>query len=185
MKKIVLAAAASLALYCAPAFAAAPEKSAASVVVTPAQDKAARALLDSMGYRDQIRDEAQAMLSGVQVQIKRAAAARIEASKTLSVAQKNEALDKVDKRMPGMIANIEKSYASAEFLDAMVAAQVPVYASRFSAAEMDDLAAFNRTPVGVKMKQVTLELSRASIDADQSVMMPRMMKLVEQVISDK
>jgi hypothetical protein len=71
-----------------------------------------------------------------------------------------------------------------ELMDEMVNVSVEVYARHFTAAELREITAFYRSPVGTKLLAKMPELQQESMRASQRVILPRVMKIADQWIAD-
>jgi hypothetical protein len=176
MKKIVLAAclALSFALPSVHAQNAAP--------VDPERAAAVKELLAAMNYRDTMRltfEQVQKNLPAIMLQ---GATGAINANTSLTPAQKQEALAKAAHEIPQAAAAMATTLADPALMEEMAAAFVPLYARHFTAAEIRQLAAFYKTPVGVKMIAVMPQIAGESMQISQQVMMPRISAAIEKVI---
>jgi hypothetical protein len=61
----------------------------------------------------------------------------------------------------------------------MLDAMIPVYAQHYSVAELRQLGAFYKTPVGAKTLRLMPQLMNEGMQAGQRIMMPRMQKLMQ------
>ncbi|NHZ41126.1 DUF2059 domain-containing protein [Massilia aquatica] len=173
MKKLTAIMCTALALVATPVFA---QKAA----IDPAADKATRALLASMGTRKMIKDSFEQMKATMPQMILDTATAVINNNPRLSAAQKKAALAEATKKVPEVAARVQHVFEDPALVEEMVEAVVPLYASRFTVAEIEQIAAFYRSPVGAKMLAATPQIMSESMQMSQKIMMPRMGKIMQE-----
>ncbi|MDM5178816.1 DUF2059 domain-containing protein [Massilia sp. DJPM01] len=175
MKKLTAIMCTALALLAAPAFA---EKAP----IDPAADKAVRSLLDSMNYRKLIKDSFAQMRGSMPQMILGNATAIINANPRLTPAQKKTAIAAAEKKVPEVAARVQRVLEDPALAEEMIEEVVPLYASRFTVAEIEQIAAFHRSPVGAKMLSVMPQIMNESIQIGQRVINPRMGKIMQEAV---
>ncbi len=178
MKKLTAIVCTALALVATPVFA---QKAA----IDPAVDKATRALLDSMGTRKMMKDSFEQMKTTIPTMILDTATAVINNNPRLSAAQKKAALVEANKKLPEAAARVQRVFDDPALVDEMIEAVVPLYASRFTVGEIEQIAAFYRSPVGAKMLAATPQIVNESMQIGQKIMIPRVNKLMQEAALEK
>lgn len=167
MKKIVLAAclAMSFAMPSVYAQGAAP--------VDPAAATAAREVLDAMNYRATMKAMMAQMQQSMPAMMLQGATAAIEANPKLTAEQKAAELKKVRDQIPKSSASFAATFNDPALMDELAAEMIPLYARHYSVDELHQMAAFYRSPVGVKMMATMPQVMNESMAISQKVMMPR------------
>lgn len=181
MKKIAVALMLSAA--CAlPALAqtsVAPQAVAATPAVDPAAAAAARELLVAMDYRSVMMESFKQMTASLPAAIKAGAEGAVRADPKLNDEQRAKKLAELDESVPKIAAAITRMYSDPALVDEMLDAMIPVYAQHYSVAELRQLGAFYKTPVGAKTLRLMPQLMNEGMQAGQRIMMPRMQKLMQ------
>ncbi|MEH6436768.1 DUF2059 domain-containing protein [Massilia sp. DD77] len=163
------------------AFAGLPSFALAADAHTTA---AAKKLLEVMDARKTMVASFAEMEKAMPVMMRSQAASMIQNDAGLSAAQKQEALAKVDKVLPGVAQALNQLFRDPTLVDEMMAEMVPMYADNFTVAEIDQLTAFYATPVGRKMMTLMPKLSAESVALSQKIVLPRVGKLMQQAMQD-
>ena len=188
MKKIALAVCSFLAIACHAAIAqtpATPSAIATSAAIDPAAAAAARDLLESMNYRDLMRTSFAQALANMPTMMKQSADAAITANSTLTVAQKKQAMAKVDAELPGAVEAIRSMFEDPQLIEEMTAEIVPLYARHFTVQEIRQIADFYKTPIGTKMLATMPQIMGESMQISQRLIMPRIGKMIEKLAQVK
>ena len=178
MKKLTAVCCTALALLATPAFAQ-------NTPLDPAVDKATRALLDSMGSRKMIKDSFAQMQGAMPQMILDNATAVINGNVRLSAAEKTAAIAEVSKKVPEIAERVQRVFNDPALADEMIEAMVPLYARRFTVAEIEQIAAFYRSPVGAKMLASMPQIMNESMQISQKMMLPRLNKFMQEAVADK
>jgi hypothetical protein len=176
MNKRLAAFIGTLVLAAAPAAAFAPP-----AAVDPAVNKAVRELLDNMRYREQTAATFKQGATALPQMLLRAYAQRIDADPKLTLDQKKAELTKVSKDIPKQVEAAEKALANPKLVDDAVDALVPIYAAKFTLAELNELNelnAFNRRPVAVKLRSVMPDVSKEANGVVQGLLRERVLSLM-------
>ena len=176
MTKRLAAFVGSLVLAAAPVFA-----SAAPAAVDPATNKAVRELLEHVQYREQMAARFKEGGSQLPQMLLRAHAQRIDANTKLTLDQKKAELSKVAKDIPHQVEGAQRALADPKLLDEAVNAVVPIYAAKFTLAELNELNAFNRRPVAVKLRSTMPDVMKEANTVVQGLLRERVMKLMPAV----
>jgi hypothetical protein len=179
MKKIVLVA-------CLAVSFAAPSAWAQSAPAVSAETTAAvKDLLDAMHYRDTMRQTIGQMQKNMPAIMLQGTAASINNNKTMTDAQKTEAMAKANRDIPKATAAVDAIFNDPGLMDDLVAEFIPLYARHFSTAELRQMAAFYRTPTGSKMIKLMPQIAGESMQVSQKVMGPRLNAAIEKVVKAK
>jgi uncharacterized protein len=170
MKKIVVALIASLAL-AQGAFAADP---------APANAAAVRELLDAMNYRTMWKASMEQMSKTLPGIMRQQIEATIQADTTLTDAQRKEKLQQLQAQLPKMTEILNSVFTDPGLMADMEAEMIALYSRHFTADELKQIAAYYRTPVGMKSMQLMPQVMAESMAIGQRVTMPRIQKAMEQ-----
>lgn len=175
MNKRLAAFIGTLVLAAAPAaaFAFAPP-----AAIDPAVNKAVRELLENMRYREQTAATFKQGATALPQMLLRAYAQRIDADPKLTLDQKKAELAKVSKDIPKQVEAAEKALANPKLVDDAVDALVPIYAAKFTLAELNELNAFNRRPVAVKLRSVMPDVTKEANGVVQGLLRERVLSLM-------
>ncbi|NHZ66096.1 DUF2059 domain-containing protein [Massilia genomosp. 1] len=162
----------ALALLATPAFAQ-------KAPLDPAVDKAVRSMLDSMNYRKVINDSFAQIQGSLPQMFLQGALSEINSDQRLTPAQKKAAIAKVEKQAPAATQQLRALFEDPTLAEDMIEEMVPLYGSRFTVAEIEQIAAFYGTPVGTKMLAVLPQLTIEAMQLGQRVMLPRIAKIIK------
>ena len=178
MKKILLA------LTVAATFAGLPSFAMAAAATDPQTTAAVKAVLDAMEVRKAMAASLAEMEKQLPAMMRSQMETRIKGDRALSAEKKQEALAKVDKALPIVMQGVHRLLADPALVDEMVAEMVPLYARHYSVAELQELAAFYRTPLGRKVMATAPKLTAESMAAGQRIVTPRLGKLIQDIMQD-
>ncbi|MEO7496191.1 MAG: DUF2059 domain-containing protein [Massilia sp.] len=190
MKKYIAAFATVLTLASAPvlaqqaAAAATPASAPAAAPVDPAIRAAVRSLFASMKYRDVMQASMQQIVQTLPAQMRNASSQMINNNANLDAAAKQDALAKLDAKIPQMVAAMSKLLTDPTLIDEMLSEIEPLYARNFTLAEINGLAKFYATPLGQKMLGTMPKLMGESMTLGQKIMAPRMGKLMQELTQE-
>jgi len=155
----------------------------AKPALNPATVAAVNKLLDSMNYRSMARQIMQATFQQMQPGLAQIMETAINASPKLDADQKAEALERVKSKLPDVNSKLQELFTDPSLIEEMQAATVQVYARNFSVAEIEQLAAFYRTPLGKKILVRMPAIASESVAASQQVITPRLDKMMQEIVS--
>lgn len=180
MKKILLA------VTCAAAFAGAPSLALAQASAAPSAQEAAAVteLLAAMDVRKMMLASFTEMEKALPQMMRAQMTAVINADPTATDEKKKEAMAKVEQVLPGAAEAINRMFRDPALLDDMMAEIGPLYARNYSVAELKELTAFYRTPLGQKMLALSPRLAAESMAAGQKVVAPRLNGLMLEVMQN-
>ena len=183
MKQILAAVSVALAFAAAPVSAQTAQTAPAmpAPAADPASAAAAHRLFEAMNYRVVAQGMLNQMTQSLPAAMRQGAAAAIDGNRKLSAEQKRAAVAKLDRELPQAVAAIQSIFNDPATIDEMLRETEQLYARHFTAAELDQIAAFYRTPVGAKMLASMPQLMNESMQIGQRVVMPRVAGLMEKL----
>ena len=179
MKKIVVAACLAVSLAMPSAVFAQSAQSAAPA--DPDSAAAVKELLVAMRYRDTMQQMSDQMMKNMPAIMLQGATAAIKNNKTATDAQKNEAITKMTREIPQAAAAMTALFKDPALMDDLAAEVGPLYARHFTTAEIRQMTAFYKTPVGTKMMALMPQIAGESMQISQKVMMPRIGAAIEKI----
>jgi hypothetical protein len=183
MKKIAASLIAAFALLgAAPAFAQAQSPD-------PAALAAAREMFDAMNYRKTTDAMMGQFVQGLGKALHDGAEASIMANPKTTPEQKKVAQAKMEAELPAMIDRVRALVSDPTLTEEIETATVALYARTFSADELNQIAAFYRTPVGAKTLAVMPQLMGEGMQIGQQViarhLQPVMQKMQQEQAAGK
>lgn len=175
MKKIVVALIASIAL-------AQGACAADAAPASPAPENAAavRELLDAMNYRTTFKASMEQMAKTMPNVMRQQMEATVKADTSLTDAQRKERLQQLEAQAPKMAEMLNSILTDPGLVADMEVEMTALYSRHFTADELKQIAAYYRTPVGMKSMQVMPQVMAESMAIGQRVTMPRIQKAMEQ-----
>ena len=171
MKKLMLAAALVMGL-------SAPLVHAAEDAATVA---AVKEMFEAMNYRAMGKQIFQQMNAAMPQVIAQSAKAAIDGNPNMNAEQKAQALQKLQAELPKLQGAISTLMNDPTLVDELIDQSVPMYARHFTAAEIRQITAFYRTPVGAKMLQTMPALTGEAMELSQRLMQPRVQRMMQQL----
>lgn len=156
-----------------PAKPAVPAPSAAS-------QASVRALLDAMHYRETITASNKMMSDNVVGMLRAQLDNSVRNNPKLDDAGRKAEMARLEKRLPKATAAMQAVLSDPKLVDELYNEAVALYARYFTAQEMDQLAAFYRTPTGQKTLSVMPQLTMEAAKMGQRVVGPRMQAAVKE-----
>ncbi|MDL2355765.1 MAG: DUF2059 domain-containing protein, partial [Pseudomonadota bacterium] len=141
--------------------------------VDPAASAAARELLEAMNYRSTMQTMVAQMQQAMPAMMLQGATAAINGNPKLTAEQKAAEIKKAGDEIPRAMANFGATFGDPALMEELAAEMIPLYARNYSVDELHQIAAFYRSPVGVKMMATMPKLMSESMAVSQKVMMPR------------
>lgn len=181
MKQILAVVSVALAFAAAPAFAQTAAPAPAPAAADPTAVAAAQRLFEAMHYRAIAQDMLGQMTRSLPAALRQGAAAAIGSNSRLSAEQKQAALARLDRELPQTVVALQALFSDPATVDALLRETEQLYARHFTAAELDEIAAFYRTPVGAKMLGSMSQLTAESMQIAQRVVLPRAAALLDKV----
>lgn len=165
--------------------AAAPTKSApaapAPVAVTPEARAAIKELLDTMNTRENLGKTFQAMAQTLPPQMAQAMNREIESS-TLTPEQKQKVREGMNQPFEGAVKEAQGIVTAPKLIDDTVEKMYGIYAKYYSTAEIRQLVAFYKSPIGAKtLTSMPLAINE-SLQAGVSNFQPRINALMEKTV---
>jgi len=148
----------------------------------PAVVTAVGKLLDSMNYRSLMAQTMKASMDQAGPFMVQSMETAVKANNKLNAEQKVQAMDMAKSKMPAVLEKMRTMFADPVLVDEMQAAMTQVYARHYTLEEINQLAAFYRTPLGKKMMAQTPAIAAESMAISQQIVMPRVEKLMGEVM---
>ncbi len=145
----------------------------------PAALAAANEMLASMNYRQMATGIFSQMRQAMPAMMKQGATAAINNDTRLDAAKKQEALARLDGELSKANAAMDGIFNDPAILDQVMQNTAAIYARHYTASEMHQIAAFYKTPVGMKMLATMPQMMAESIKATQDTVMPRMSEIMK------
>jgi hypothetical protein len=180
MKKLLAALTLST-IFAAPASFAQSAAPSTAAAADPSSVAAAHEFFDAMNFRNVAKGMMAQMSQAMPGAVAQGAAASIDNNPKLSAAQKKAAHDKLNQEMPKLASMMQEIFSDPAIIDDMVRETEALYARHFTAAELNEMAAFYRTPVGTKMLTLMPQLMSESMQIGQRVVMPRVQALAQKL----
>lgn len=180
MKKILLA------VTCAAALAGAPSLALAQAPAAPSAQEAAavKELMDAMDVRKMMTASFNEMEKALPQMMRAQVTAVINADPTASDEKKKAALEKIEQVLPGAAEAVNRMFRDPALIEEMMAEIGPLYARNYSVAELKQLSAFYRTPLGQKMLALSPRLAAESMAVGQKIVAPRLNGLMLEVMQN-
>lgn len=156
-----------------------------SAAVDPAAATAVKELLAAMKYREMMQNTMQQMSEAMPKMMLQGASAAINGNAKLSADQKKSALAKAKAELPKAASAFTAMLNDPKLYDELIAESIPLYARHYTAAEIHEITAFYRTPVGAKMLATMPKLMQESMAISQRVMMPRINSEIQKLSDAK
>ena len=175
------------AIAAAPSFAVAqtaPAPVATAAAASPQANAAVEELLDAMDVRKMMAASFAEMEKALPQMMRAQMTAVINADPAASDEKKKEAMAKVEQVLPGAAEAINRMFRDPALLDDMMAEIGPLYARNYSVAELKELTAFYRTPLGQKMLALSPRLAAESMAVGQKIVAPRLNGLMLEVMQN-
>ena len=171
-------------LAAAPSFAMAQAASAptATTAVSPQANAAVKELLDAMDVRKMMTASFIEMEKALPQMMRAQMTAVISADPGADAEKKKAALAKVEQVLPAASQAIGRLLRDPALIDEMMVEIAPLYAKNYTVAELKELTAFYRTPLGRKMLALSPRLSAESMAAGQRIVAPRLNGLMQEVM---
>ena len=169
----------------APSFAVAqtaPAPVAAAAAVSPQANAAVKELLDAMDVRKMMVASFAEMEKALPQMMRAQMTAVINADPGADAEKKKAALAKVEQVLPVASQAINRMFKDPALIDEMMVEIAPLYARNYTVAELKELTAFYRTPLGRKMLALSPRLSAESMAIGQRIVAPRLNGMMQEVM---
>ncbi|TFW34489.1 DUF2059 domain-containing protein [Massilia horti] len=148
----------------------------------PAVAQATKQMFASMKMRDVLVASIKQAELAFPGQVRQMMTSMINNDASLTAERQKEALAKIEKVLPTLEARTHEIFSDQSMIDEILEQSIPVYASIYTVDEIHQLSAFYHSPLGQKMLANTSKLSAESIGISNRVMMPRLEKLMAQIV---
>ena len=169
----------------APSFAVAqtaPAPVATAATVSPQANAAVKELLDAMDVRKMMTASFAEMEKALPQMMRAQMTAVINADPGADAEKKKAALAKVEQVLPVASQAINRMFKDPALIDEMMVEIAPLYARNYTVAELKELTAFYRTPLGRKMMALSPRLSAESMAIGQRIVAPRLNGMMQEVM---
>ncbi len=169
----------------APSFAVAqtaPAPVAAAAAASPQANAAVKELLDAMDVRKMMAASFAEMEKALPQMMRAQMTAVINADPGADAEKKKAALAKVEQVLPVASQAINRMFKDPALIDEMMVEIAPLYARNYTVAELKELTAFYRTPLGRKMMALSPRLSAESMAIGQRIVAPRLNGVMQEVM---
>jgi len=168
MKKLILAVLSAF-TFALPA----AQAETAKTPVEPAAAAAVTKMLEVMKFREMTAMQFAQMDEGMSEMILNGIDSVIEADQRLKPAEKKAAHDAAVREVPAIVASLKQAFSDPALVDEMMAEIVPLYARHFTVAEIREMTAYYKTPIGKKMLEKMPAIMNESMQITQKMIMPR------------
>jgi hypothetical protein len=169
----------------APSFAVAqtaPAPVATGTAVSPQANAAVKELLDAMDVRKMMAASFAEMEKALPQMMRAQMTAVINADPGADAEKKKAALAKVEQVLPVASQAINRLFKDPALIDEMLVEIAPLYTRNYTVAELKELTAFYRTPLGRKMMALSPRLSAESMAIGQRIVAPRLNGVMQEVM---
>jgi len=169
----------------APSFAVAqtaPAPVAAAAAASPQANAAVKDLLEAMDVRKMMAASFAEMEKALPQMMRAQMTAVINADPGADAEKKKAALAKVEQVLPVASQAINRMFKDPALIDEMMVEIAPLYARNYTVAELKELTAFYRTPLGRKMMALSPRLSAESMAIGQRIVAPRLNGVMQEVM---
>jgi hypothetical protein len=169
----------------APSFAVAqtaPAPVATAAATSPQANAAVKELLDAMDVRKMMAASFAEMEKALPQMMRAQMTAVINADPGADAEKKKAALAKVEQVLPVASQAINRMFKDPALIDEMMVEIAPLYARNYTVAELKELTAFYRTPLGRKMMALSPRLSAESMAIGQRIVAPRLNGMMQEVM---
>jgi hypothetical protein len=173
------------AIAAAPSFAVAqtaPAPVATAAATSPQANAAVKELLDAMDVRKMMTASFAEMEKALPQMMRAQLTSVINADPGADAEKKKAALAKVEQVLPVASQAINRMFKDPALIDDMLVEIAPLYARNYTVAELKELTAFYRTPLGRKMLALSPRLSAESMAIGQRIVAPRLNGLMQEVM---
>ena len=150
--------------------------------VTPEARVAIKELLEITHVRDSLRKTYLSMGQNVPQQMAQAMNRSIEDNASLSAEQKQQVRERMNKSFEGAVKEAMQIVQDPKVVDDTVEKVYPIYAKAFTPAEIRQITAFYKTPIGGKVITTMPQVFNDSLVAGFSVFQPRLNALMDRTL---
>jgi hypothetical protein len=143
--------------------------------------KAATEMLEAMNFRATTKAGFVQMRAAIPVMMKQAATAAINNNPRLDATQKLTEINKLDGEVQKRASNMDSLFDDPTLVNEIMQNTAVMYARHYTVAEMRQIAAFYKSPVGAKMLATAPQMMGETMQMSQSLIMPRLDALMKQM----
>ena len=163
-------------------FVAAPLAETLATPVTSEARAAIKELLEITRVRDSLRKTYMAMGQNLPQQMGQVMNRSIEENASLSAEQKQQVRERMNKSFEGAVKEAIQIVQDPKIVDDTVEKVYPIYAKAFTPAEIRQITAFYKTPVGGKVISTMPQVFNDSLLVGFSVFQPRLNALLDRTL---
>ena len=138
-------------------------------------------MLDSMNYRSVVQNMYAQMSQSMPAMIRQGATAAIQNNAQLDAAARTQALAKLEADLPKVTASVTEIFRDPKLIDELLTESAQLYARYYTADELNQIAAFYRTPVGAKLLATMPQVMNEGMMLGQRLVMPRIGPMIEKL----
>ena len=153
--------------------------------IDPATAAAVNELLVTMKQREVMAKSFEQLHQNIPAILLQGATAGIYGNPKLSDAEKKAAIAEVPKQIPAIAKAFGDTLRDPKMMDELFAEVAPLYARHFTVAEIKELNAFYKTPLGKKMIELTPQIAQESTLISQRILMPRIQTVIRKLMQSK
>jgi hypothetical protein len=146
---------------------------------------AVKELLISMNYRELMNKSFEQLQQNMPAIMLQGATAAINGNDKMSAAEKKSAIDEATKQIPAMAKVFGDTLRDPQMMEELFAEIAPLYSRHFTVAEIKQMSAFYKTPVGKKMLSLTPQIMSESMQISQKIVMPRVSAAIQKLTQGK
>ncbi|MGJ9419404.1 DUF2059 domain-containing protein [Massilia sp. CMS3.1] len=173
-----------VALFCTLAMSASA-LAQAPAALDPALAQSVRELLTAMKYREQLTARLQQTAQAMPEVILKAQAKRINANPKLTEEQKKAELAIVGNSTARVAQGGQRMLADPKLVDEILDRVVPMYASKFTQAEVNELLVFYKSPTAAKLLSLNPQLMQEANQLTQDMLRERLAAATAQALQAK
>ena len=153
--------------------------------VTPEARAAIKELLEITHVRDSLRKTYQTVGQNLPQQMAQAMNRSIEENVSLSAEQKQQVRERMNKSFEGAVKEAMQIVQDPKVVDDTVERVYPIYAKAFTPAEIRQITAFYKTPIGGKVISTMPQVFNESLQAGFALFQPRMNALMDKTLKQE
>jgi uncharacterized protein len=151
----------------------------------PLAMKAATEMLDAMNQRAMTLAAFAQMRQVMPVMMKQTATAAINNDPQLDATQKLAKINQLDSEVQQRSSSIDSLFDDPTLMNEIMQNTAVLWARHYTVAEMRQIAAFYKSPVGMKMLASTPQMMSESMQMTQSLVMPRIDAMMKKMIAER
>jgi len=155
---------------------------AADEKLDPLAVAVANDLLVAMRFKHTLAAEMKAASDKAPVVLRQIVTQKLTENTKLDAAARAKLVAAIDKKLPAAEEALEQLFSDPATSAEITSETAKIYTRHFTVEEMQQTAAFYRTPAGAKMLAIAPKVTAESLAFGQRFMAPRMDKLIEELM---